>query len=116
LPEALDQLTSADPEQVAGHRADDFFHRRFHGRQAVYCDGSARFFSGGLSRITWTRLLTIGDGVELSDDDWEDLAPLPRTLKIGNCIRLGVWIAVVLFPVPWVWLNPTSSRRSRRSR
>jgi hypothetical protein len=28
-------------------------------------------------------------------------------LRIGNCIRLTIFIILAALPLPWVWINPT---------
>ena len=113
IPHALEQLTSTDPEQVGGHRYEDFFEVKFMGRNVAMVNGSVRFLSAGMSRNGWSRLLVDNDEVKPSSvDDLECGITPPSKLKIGNCIRLGVWIAVVLCPLPWVWLGrkPTEQR------
>ena len=106
LPEAREQLTLTDPEQFGGHRYEDFLTVQFAGRNAAMVDGSVTFLSARMSQNRWAQLLVDNDGAKpASVGSFEDVVPAPSKLKIGNCIRLGVWIAVVLFPLPWVWLN-----------
>ena len=82
------------------------FEVKFVGRNAAMVDGSVTFLSGGISRNSWSQLLVDNDGARpLSLDGLEYGITAPSKLKIGNCIRLAVWIAVVLFPLPWVWLK-----------
>jgi len=77
-------------------------------------DGSVRrIVDGDLTRESLSRLIGCDDGVL----DWDKepiTARAQRKLKVGDCIRLGFWIVVVLLPLPWVWLNPRGHAASGR--
>ena len=105
FPRALDQLTSDDPTQLGGHRYEGFFHVQFASRLVAMVDGSVHFVPCGVSQHVWSQLLCDCDGAKPLEDGLNIDVSSPRKLKIDNCVRLGVWMAVVLFPLPWVWLN-----------
>ncbi len=116
FPDALDQLTSTDPDQIGGHRSEGFFHVQFMGRNAAMVDGSTKFLYGSLSRNSWSQLLLRPRRSETRGGWTRRGTTPPAKLKIGNCIRLGVWIVVALFPLPWVWINPTSVQTNATAR
>lgn len=110
--DALARFTSVDPDAPVGHRNEDYFHSQFRGRMVVMVDASTRFVRAGVPSSVWSQMLTVNDGAILPDT----LVPTvdaPRKLRIGNCIRMGMWIALLLLPLPWVWLNPKSAVLSR---
>lgn len=114
--EAIQLVTSTEPEQVCSHRYDgDFLYVQFPGRNVAMVDGRVQFMLVGVGHNVWSRMLTINDGASWSEQDVEPPIARVRKLKIGNCVRFGVWIVVVLFPLPWVWLNPRSEVRGRPS-
>jgi hypothetical protein len=53
-------------------------------------------------------MLGKNDGVAWKDHDLEPTTVVKR-LNVGFCLRLAMFCVVVLFPIPWVWLNPTSN-------
>ncbi len=111
--EAMQFVTPSTGEEAGGHRREDFFHFFSVGRNVAMADGSVHFIiDGSLARDVWSSLLTVDDGVPVRDEELRS-AEVPSRLKIGNCIRLGVWIVVVLFPLPWVWLNPYGAAVAR---
>jgi hypothetical protein len=77
-------------------------------------DGSARYGSHRADRNTWSELLLIADGRPTTA--WEqslaagDNSRIPR---IGNWVRLAIFLVVAVFPLPWVWLNANSGRDGR---
>lgn len=36
-----------------------------------------------------------------------------RVLRIDKCVLLALFVLLTLFPLPWVWWNPTSGHLSR---
>lgn len=58
-------------------------------------------------RDVWSSILNIADGREWTDSDL-DAACTFRRPKIGNWVRLGLFVLVAIFPLPWVWLNSRS--------
>ena len=109
LEEALPVLSSLDGETAKGHLSGDSLYDYFSGRHILLADGSHRFMWHGLDSDVWQGLLLIADG---SGDEWDSAAPRGEVrsekLKVGNCVRLGVFLFLAIFPLPWVWLNPRS--------
>lgn len=106
LDEALAVLTSPDPQAAGPHRSEDFFFDNPGGRNVAFADGSLAFLCDGLPRHVWSALLTVDDGISLYDLDLPARADGRKRLKIGNCYRLGVFVLLTLFPLPWVWRKP----------
>jgi hypothetical protein len=111
LEDALRLLASTDPQSAGGHRREEFFFDYYFGRGILFADGSVHFVSHGVDRNVWSALLTLDDGGPRAD--WEAGAYGPavtsRKLKLGNCVRLAMFVCLVFFPLPWVWINPTSA-------
>lgn len=103
LEQALQALTSSEPQTAGVHRPEDFFFEYAGGRNIALADGSVQFLHDTLPRAFWSPLLTIDDGAFFYDVD--SLArPAERTrLKFGNCYRLAVFVFLTIFPLPWVW-------------
>ncbi len=109
IEESLALLASADPRAVHGRRQETFFYEHFQGSHILFADGEVRFAPDGTDQETWRGLLTVNDGIP--EADWDGIAARSfgeRRLRIGNCCRLGLFLFLVLFPLPWVWVNPTS--------
>ena len=110
--EALDLLTDTDALTAFGHHEQDYFYKYPRGRFALFCDGAAHQFSPRVSKDWWRVSLLRDDGLTI-----EDVAnrPLPDArdyvIRTRNWIRLGCFVIMALFPLPWVWLNPTSRRQ-----
>lgn len=101
--EVLKLVESRDEAIEGGHRSEGVFgDAPSFVRHIAFANGSAQCVSTRLSRDVWSHLLTIDDGVAVSLD-----APgfgIPRRgLTAVHYIRLGVWLFVVLLPVPGVW-------------
>lgn len=105
LTEALPILTSASPEGNDGHRTETFFLSQFHGRHVVTLDGHVILMPGGVSCDVWLKLLRIDDAARLSPKNIRPVIASSRTIKVGNCIRLSLWIVVVVLPLPWAILR-----------
>ena len=69
-------------------------------RNIAMVDGHVYCVSDHLPRDLWSRLLTINDGEQVSEQDLLQHIPAQPRLKVRTCIRLCVWIAVVLLPFP----------------
>ena len=109
IDEATALLSSIDAEGTGYHRSETFFYEYYLGRQVLLADGSVRFVPHGVSRDVWSSLLTVDDGGPHIDDDMQ-VSPsvITERLKVGNCCRFGLFMLLVLLPLTWVWLNPTS--------
>jgi hypothetical protein len=120
LPQAM-QILNGPPESAGGHQSEDFFYVwSSGGRNVALADGSVMFFAIDLAPGVWSEILSTGDGVVIDDDIYNrrtttgSKPPAPfRHLKVGNCVRLTVFVLICLFPLPWVWWNPHSDRNSR---
>jgi hypothetical protein len=80
------------------------------GRHVLIADGSVHYASAHLDRSRWDAVLSIngGDG-DLSEDltATGQFAEAKR-LRVGNCIKLGVFLILTVLPLPWVWLKSVS--------
>lgn len=109
LEEAVTLLAVTEPFSALGHHGQTFFRDHFYGRHFLMVDGSVRYASHHLDGDLARAVLTIaGDDVSR---DWDvatgtALAATSR-LRIGNCIRLTIFIILAVLPLPWVWINPT---------
>jgi hypothetical protein len=112
MDEAMALLTSGNPESSGCHRSEDFFYEYFSGRNVAIGDGRIRFLGHGIERRVWSALLGAADGIELNDSDLEGRPILNRRLRVGNCERLALFLVLVVFPLPWVWL-PRKMRTTR---
>ena len=104
LEDCVRLLHSTQWDELVGHRLEDFFYRYSVGRQVAVVDGSTVFLPYGLDSQQASDLLTIDDG-KAWDIDQRGPTP-PRQPKLDNWFRLAVLFLIVLFPTPWVWLNP----------
>lgn len=112
LNDALNELTQSAPKLEGGHGSEGFFHEYYHaGRNALFVDGAVRFIRQGADRDIWARLLTVNDGGSAVDvDDIPSASLTYGRLKLGNCLRLAIFVLLFFLPLPWVWWNPTSGR------
>lgn len=102
--DALPILASDDLETCRGHRWESFFQTSYDGSHILLTDGTVRFLQHGFDSEFWSALLTVDDG--RTKFDWHAREPASfsrKKLKIGNCCRFGVFVLLVLFPLPWVW-------------
>ena len=114
LEEALDVLTSNDPQVAGAYRTAPYFFYEYEyvpeTRNVVFADGHAESIPHGVDRETWKQLLTIDDGVPA--EDWDAVSAATygkKLLNIGNCCRFAVFVVLALLPFPWVWRNPPNS-------
>ncbi len=114
LDEAVGVLTSPDPQAAGPHRYEDFFYEYSGGRNVAFADGSVHFLYDGLARNVWSALLTIDDGVSLSETDWSLRTEDRERLKVANCYRLAVFVLLTFFPLPWVWRQPKPAEAVKR--
>jgi len=112
LDEGLNQLTASEPSRSGGHRSQSYFFDDYYGRTILFADGSVGYSGRPIDRDTWTSLLMRDDGAPPADwalPHWT--VGRTRIARIGNWVLLGAVLIAALFPLPWVWLNPTSGRR-----
>lgn len=113
LGQALDELTSAESAITHSHTPESFLYENDlnTSRCIALADGSMRYARQGADRDTWSSLFLIDDGKPATA--WElssAAAGSSRTPRIGNWVRLAIFLIVSLFPLPWVWLSPNSGR------
>ena len=116
---ALDRLASRNPDQMTTHRRETFFTIEYNAGHVLFADGSTMQAGSGVDRTSWSQLLAINDGgPEL---DWNIARPGTNSLgkvleyRIDKCVQLAVFVLLWLFPLPWVWRNPTSGRSPPQS-
>ena len=109
LEEALDLLTSTDIGRSGGHGGEDYFYEYSYGRHVLMGNGAVRYYSHGLNREAWRKLLVVDDGV-FDEEAWTPSADdaLQRRRKPGRHVKFWTFVVLVLFPLPWVFLNPSS--------
>lgn len=101
--DALKILTSNQP---APHRYEEFFYDQRGGNQIAMADGSVYFVAQQADQVASKLLITRNDGQRFSVDALQNNLAPPRPLHMGNCIRLGVLLLLVVLPFPWVWIKP----------
>jgi Protein of unknown function (DUF1559) len=109
--DAIEQLTSRDPNRCSGHVSRTFFYEWSHGRNVALADGSIQYLIYGIETDHARRLLNVNDGGPLDFGDIRGTVLDTRRLRIDNCIRLSVFVLLALWPLPWVWINPHGTRR-----
>jgi hypothetical protein len=113
---ALELLSVADPGRKASHRYEAFFYEYAGGRNVARADGSIWFAYDGVSEElsrTWLDI-TLAPG-EPSETDRISAEAATRRPKLDNWFRLGVFVLLVLWPLPWVWLHPEKPEKGDRS-
>ncbi|PHR93513.1 MAG: hypothetical protein COA78_32765 [Blastopirellula sp.] len=110
---AINVFTSSDIDTFEGHQSETFFYEYLRGRNLLLADGSVRFCDFGTTQNTWAALIGMNDQTPWTDDDLEAKPGMKKRLRIGNCIRLGFFLFLMAFPLPWVWINPTPRRKTK---
>jgi hypothetical protein len=105
LDEALHVFTSRDAEAAGVHSTEDLLFRYYWGRQVGLADGSVRFEGHGRKRDYWSALLTIDDGADPYELELVDPRAEFRRLELDNCLRLALFLFLVVLPLPRVWLG-----------
>jgi prepilin-type processing-associated H-X9-DG protein len=108
--ESREMLVSTDLTTKRNHTLDDFFYRYSAGRNAAWADGHVYYLGIGMERDSASAVLGTSNGVAEGFDPSSGPVIAPRP-NVGNWFRLGVFAVLAVFPLPWVWLNPTSDRR-----
>ena len=106
--EALEILASSDVNTFERHRDENFFFELHTGRVLLFVDESTRFSALRISQNAWAALIGIDDQITLTAADLEEKLGIVKRLRIGNCFRLGIFLVLIVFPLPWVWTNPSS--------
>jgi hypothetical protein len=107
--EAVEMLTETDPEKAGVHRREGFFYDEVYmDRNVAMADGSVPDFGTSVSPDQIRSLLTTDGSAKVEDlrFEWARSAVRPR---LGNWFRLAVFLALALFPLPWVWRKRTES-------
>ncbi len=115
LEQALDLLTSPDPDQPRLHAIDDYFYEYPGGRNVLMADGSVRFVAHGIDRETWRTLLVVDDGV-VEPARWNDpeYTLSLRRAKVANHVVFWTFIALAVLPLLWVFIDPSTDPRRRQ--
>ena len=110
LDEAIELLADTEPFAAEGHRRTTFFYEYYSGRHVLIADGSVRHASHRLDRSVCEGVLSInsGDGDPVDDLTSTDHFAEAKRLRVGNCIKLGVFLILTVLPLPWVWLKSVS--------
>ncbi len=102
--EVLKLVESREEAIEGGHRSEGAFgDAPSYFRLIAFADGHVEGVSTRLSRDVWSHLLTIDDGADLSQDDPAAMDIPRRGMTAAHYVRLGIWLFVVLLPVPGVW-------------
>lgn len=112
--DALDLLTS---DQLAPHRygGTQFFYDQRGGCQIALVDGLVYFVTQQANQVASELLITRSDGKRFRVDDLQNNVASSRPLRVGNCIRLGVFLLLAICPLPWVWISPRRTRAAMHS-
>jgi hypothetical protein len=113
--EAIELLSSRELDYREGHRYENFFYQYSAGRNVGLGDGSVHFFYFGLPHNTATKLINVRDGKAKLPESRYDSSTATKRLRIDNCFRLGLFVVIVLWPLPWVWVRPKPTGRTARS-
>lgn len=104
---AIDLLSSRTADFDTGHITQSFFYEWANGRNSAFVDGSVHFLHGSIDRDAATQFLEIEDGQSLDTARLDGIGQIAtQRLRIDNCIRLGIFVLIALWPLPWVWINP----------
>lgn len=104
--DAMALLTSVDASKPTGHVLQSFFYEWSNGRQVAMADGSVVFIEQGIGANDASRLLDKGNDFPLEVGSVPGTSLEARRLRTRNCVRLAVFALIVLWPLPWVWINP----------
>jgi hypothetical protein len=102
LDQAITLLNSTDRQSSSVHRWGDFFHEYWCFRAIGFADGSRRYLHDGLPRDVLANLLVLDDGVDVDQgvlDRWPPSGSSSKRLKLDNCFRLAVFVALTLAPL-----------------
>jgi hypothetical protein len=88
------------------HRHESFFYEYPAGRNVAFSDGSVRFLRNALEANTWAAMLTTAGGETWNENQLYGNPYPAQRLRLGNCIRFGIWFLVVVMPFPWIWFRP----------
>ena len=101
---ALGLLCSNDEDVPIRHMTENFFFRYYWDRHVAFGDGEVRSLGKDVGPAVWSDVLIRDDGNGWTEDD------LPKSFatkqfKVGNWLRLGILIVLVVLPLPWVCRN-----------
>jgi hypothetical protein len=102
LDQAIALLSSTDRQSASAHRWGDFFHEYWGVRTIGFADGSGHYLYDGLPRDLLANLLILDDGVGVDQgvlDRWPPSGSISKRLKLDNCFRLAVFVALTLVPL-----------------
>jgi hypothetical protein len=102
LDEAMSRFAAHNPTRLDGHQDNYFFCWSDSGRNVLMADCTVRYLRHGVDDQSWSDLLIMDDG---QSDAFRNVLPQEaltrRRLRIGNCIRIAIFVFLVLLPLPW---------------
>lgn len=111
--DAVQLLQSHDTYPYTGHVIRTYFYEWSTGRNVALADASVKYLVEAIDTEDAKRLLTVNDGEPLDFDEIRGELTVHRRLRVDNCIRLSVFVVLVLWPLPWVWINPQGTNRKQ---
>lgn len=109
IDEAIEILKSDELGSCEGcfirNSIEDFFYDYVPGHHVGFADGTVGFIPSSAPQHEWKDLLIVDDKNEKRNKGQVDVRKWygrPRRLVVGNCLRAGLFVAVVLLPFPWL--------------
>lgn len=111
--EAVRLLSDEENAERGSHRYENFFFVEHLGRNVALADGSVAFLYFPLAAQRAASLLRVRDGSGKFRDQANGLqenlngssVPSYRRLKVDNCVRLAIFLLLMLLPLPWALLK-----------
>ena len=100
---------------VGKPEAPGFFTFPTRGHYVVMADSSTKLVNCDVDRATWENLVTCNDGSVLTARHQRRVFLGPYQIDVGNCVRLGIWLALVIYPLYWVWISSRSNTSAGRT-
>jgi hypothetical protein len=101
--QALEHLTSDDPEDRGAHQEENYFFEYVSGRNAAWADGGVGFYFDNMGRGRWGHALTIDGADAASDLLGIPQRPQVRAVKLANWLAAGSFLVLSILPLPWVF-------------
>ncbi|PHR93507.1 MAG: hypothetical protein COA78_32735 [Blastopirellula sp.] len=115
--QAIELLPATDPDSFRGHKQEGFFYNLLGTRHVLTPQLSTYEVGYGVDQNVWASLIDIDDGVTWNSRTSEGSTNSRGPLKIGNCLRLSLFLILALFPLPRIliklWAIPAPSDQSK---